>query len=50
VQVVRRNTFGCGDHLPSGTVLHVTVDGTIVEVASEVKTSGEPTRGVSCID
>ncbi len=49
VQVVRRNTFGCGNHKPTGVVLRVSKDGQRAAVGEEPEPPVDPKLRM-CVD
>src|SRR5262249_508543 len=50
VQVVRKHTFGCGSHQPTGAVFHVARDGTVREVAAVPEPPQRPGELSVCVD
>jgi hypothetical protein len=50
VQVVRRNTFGCGSHEPTGMVFKVSRAGDVTKVSEDPPPPKDPTRPNVCVD
>lgn len=50
VQLVRKNTFGCGNHHPTGVIFLVTTAGEVSSVAYQVAPTPVPSEPELCVD
>ena len=50
VQLVYNNTFGCGNHKPTGVIFKISKNGEINQIASEKQKPSKPDEPVLCVD
>lgn len=50
VQLVYKNTFGCGSHEPTGVIFKISQNGEVLRIASEKQKPPKPGEPVLCVD